>query len=83
MQDELDRLPATAAYSAMMLFLFQADAAAIDVPVLLAYGDKDLFGPPQEIVRYYPKCNDIGLLILPERRWSSAAAAGKVFQLRR
>ncbi len=41
---------------------------AIDVPVLLAYGDKDLFGPPQEIVRYYPRCNDIGLLILPETR---------------
>jgi pimeloyl-ACP methyl ester carboxylesterase len=63
-----DRLLATAAYSAMMPFLFQADAAAIDVPVLLAYGDKDLFGPPQEIVRYYPRCNDIGLLILPETR---------------
>ena len=63
-----DRLLATTAYSTMLPFLFQADAAAIDVPIMLAFGDRDLHGLPHENVRYYPNSNDITLLVLPETR---------------
>jgi pimeloyl-ACP methyl ester carboxylesterase len=63
-----DRLLATMAYSSMLPFLFQADAAQIDVPVLLAFGDRDLHGPPHEAVRFYPKTTDLTLLVLPQTR---------------
>jgi len=63
-----DRLLATTAYSTMLPFLFQAGAAAIDVPVLLAFGDRDLHGVPHDNVSHYPKSNDVSLLVLPETR---------------
>lgn len=63
-----DRLLATTAYSTMLPWLFQANAAAIDVPVLLAFGDRDLHGLPHENVRHYPNSNDVTLLVLPETR---------------
>jgi pimeloyl-ACP methyl ester carboxylesterase len=63
-----DRLLATTAYSTMLPYLFQTDAAAIDVPVLLAFGDRDLHGLPHDNVRHYPKSNDVTLLVLPETR---------------
>jgi pimeloyl-ACP methyl ester carboxylesterase len=42
------------------------ECAAVDVPVLLALGDRDMAGPPHQIPANYPASPDVTLLVLPQ-----------------
>jgi pimeloyl-ACP methyl ester carboxylesterase len=42
-----------------------AECARIDVPVLLAVGDRDIAGPPHQIPASFPASPDVTLLVLP------------------
>jgi len=42
------------------------ECAQIDVPVLLAVGDRDIAGPPQQIPASFPGSPDVTLLVLPK-----------------
>jgi pimeloyl-ACP methyl ester carboxylesterase len=42
------------------------DCAAVDVPVMLAIGDRDICGPPHEVPASFPASRDITLLVLAE-----------------
>jgi alpha-beta hydrolase superfamily lysophospholipase len=44
------------------------EAAAIDVPVFLAFGDKDIHGPIEAAPLSYPNSPDVVLLMLPDTR---------------
>jgi pimeloyl-ACP methyl ester carboxylesterase len=41
------------------------DCALIEVPLLLAVGDRDIAGPPQQIPASFPRSSDITLRVLP------------------
>jgi pimeloyl-ACP methyl ester carboxylesterase len=41
------------------------DCALLDVPLLLAVGDRDIAGPPHEIPASFPRSRDITLWVLP------------------
>lgn len=40
------------------------ECAAVDVPVFLAFGDRDMAGPPHEVPANYPASPDVTLLVL-------------------
>jgi pimeloyl-ACP methyl ester carboxylesterase len=42
------------------------DCAAIDVPVMLGIGDRDICGPPHEVPANFPASRDVTLLVLAE-----------------
>lgn len=44
------------------------EAAVLDVPVFLAFGDKDIHGPIEEAPKSYPNSPDVTLLMLPDTR---------------
>jgi alpha-beta hydrolase superfamily lysophospholipase len=48
--------------------MIAADAATIDVPILLAFGDKDMHPATHEAPASYPKCPDLTLVVLPGTR---------------
>jgi alpha-beta hydrolase superfamily lysophospholipase len=41
------------------------ECAAVDTPVLLVFGDRDMAGPPHEAPASYPGSPDVTLLVLP------------------
>jgi alpha-beta hydrolase superfamily lysophospholipase len=44
------------------------EAAVIDVPVFLVFGDKDIHGPVEAAPQAYPNSPDVALLMLPDTR---------------
>ena len=41
------------------------ECAAVDTPVLLVFGDRDMAGPPHEAPASYPRSPEVTLLVLP------------------
>lgn len=74
-----DRVLMTGALMAMLPGMVSADAARIEVPVLLAFGDGDLHDDPHAAPAAYPASSDVTLLVLrgtrhnhfiyPSRTW--------------
>ena len=63
-----DRLLATTAYVAVLPNALAEEAASVRTSVLLAFGDKDMHGPPHAAVASYPASCDVTLLVLAETR---------------
>ncbi len=61
-----DRVLAVAATHSMMPGNIKEEIARIDVPVLLAVGDKDMVGPPLLLPASYDACSDIALIIVEQ-----------------
>ncbi|WP_157216767.1 alpha/beta hydrolase [Flavisphingomonas formosensis] len=64
----IDRVYLTPSYMAMLPGMIAADAAAIDVPVLIALGDGDLHREPHRTPAAYAGSPDITLLVLPDTK---------------
>jgi alpha-beta hydrolase superfamily lysophospholipase len=64
----IERVMLTPSYMAMLPGMIAADAAAIDVPILIALGDSDLHGDPHRTPAAYPGSPDITLLVLRDTR---------------
>lgn len=58
------RMPATVGMQSMLPGNVAAEAAAIDVPVFLAAGDRDLTGPPEDIPASFSGSGDVTLHVL-------------------
>lgn len=64
----IDRVYLTPSYMAMLPGMIAEDAAAIDVPVLIALGDGDLHAEPHRTPAAYARSPDITLLVLQDTR---------------
>lgn len=64
----LERVFMTPSYMAMLPGMIAPDAAAIDVPILIAMGDGDLHTEPHRMPAAYPSSADIRLLVLRDTR---------------
>jgi pimeloyl-ACP methyl ester carboxylesterase len=60
-----DRLLATVSMFALVPGSSAPEAAQIDVPLLLAVGDRDICGPPHRLPASFPGSADVTLLCLP------------------
>jgi hypothetical protein len=60
----LEPILMTGSMMAMVPNMIAEDAAAITVPVLLAFGDADLHGPPHATPAAYTGSSDVTLLVL-------------------
>jgi hypothetical protein len=58
----------TIAYMTSTPNMIAAEAAQIDVPIFLAFGDNDIHKQPYTAPASYPNSRDIRLLVLPETR---------------
>jgi len=65
LQRARDRLLLTAGEFSMIPGSCVPECAAIEVPVLLALGDRDMAGPPEAIPASYPRSPGVTLLVLP------------------
>jgi pimeloyl-ACP methyl ester carboxylesterase len=59
-----DRLPATISMFALIPGSCAPEAEQIEVPLLLAVGDRDMCGPPHELPASFPGSSDVTLLRL-------------------
>jgi pimeloyl-ACP methyl ester carboxylesterase len=65
LQRARSRLLLTAGLFSMIPGSCAPECAAVDVPVLLALGDRDMAGPPHQIPANYSASPDVTLLVLP------------------
>lgn len=63
-----DRLLPVAAMTAILPDLLKQDAARIDVPMLMAFGDRDLHGSPHDAPSSFTGSSDITLVVLRDTR---------------
>jgi len=66
LQPAMDRLLALPAFLSMVPGNVAPEAAAIDVPVFLGLGERDMAGPPHQIPAAFTKSRDVTLYLLPE-----------------
>jgi pimeloyl-ACP methyl ester carboxylesterase len=59
-------LLSTAGLYSMIPGSTREEAAALDVPVFLGIGDRDICGPPHAVPACFPRSRDIQLLVLPD-----------------
>jgi alpha-beta hydrolase superfamily lysophospholipase len=64
LQRARSRLLMTAGLFSMIPGSCAPECAAVDVPVLLALGDRDMAGPPHQVPANYPGSPDVTLLVL-------------------
>jgi pimeloyl-ACP methyl ester carboxylesterase len=61
-----DKLLPVPAFQSMLPGNIAPEAAQIEVPLLLALGERDIAGPTHQIPAAFPKCRDLCLHIMPE-----------------
>jgi pimeloyl-ACP methyl ester carboxylesterase len=64
LQRARSRLLLTAGLFSMIPGSCAPECAGVDVPVFLAFGDRDMAGPPEEVPANYPASPDVTLLVL-------------------
>jgi pimeloyl-ACP methyl ester carboxylesterase len=64
LQRARSRLLLTAGLFSMIPGSCAPECAAVDVPVFLAFGDRDMAGPPHEVPANYPASPDVSLIVL-------------------
>ena len=66
LRDVSTNLFGAGATTSMTRGAFAAEAAAIDVPILFAFGDHDIGAPPEEVPQDYPNAASVETVLLPE-----------------
>lgn len=64
LQQAVDRVVAPVAAHAMTPGNVARELAGIDVPVFLAVGERDMTGPPEQMINDYPSCPKLALTVV-------------------
>lgn len=66
LEEAADEVPAVPASHSMMPGNIKDEIARLDVPVLLAAGDRDVVGPPRELPAQFASAKDITLIVIEQ-----------------
>jgi pimeloyl-ACP methyl ester carboxylesterase len=72
-----DRMIAIGAMFALIPGSVAPEAAAIDVPLLLLFGQQDICGAPHQVPPSFPKVTDLELFVLPQSGHNHFTAASR------